>query len=109
MIAVTLLRTHLIVSVSIAQVHPGDVLGPSVPGPIVLVVDFPTPTHLQEMSSIHSLTPYYSYPSKQSKEPCKKVDCVIHLSPASVTCTTEYQQWMSRFGEVQHVMAGHQL
>lgn len=34
---------------------------------------------------------------------------MIHLSPASVTCTTEYQQWMSRFGEVQHVMAGHQL
>lgn len=91
------------------QVHPSDVLGPSVPGPIVLVVDCPTPSHLQELSSIHSLTPYYSDPSKQSKEMCKEVDCVIHLSPASVTCTTEYQQWMSRFGEVQHVMAGHQL
>ncbi|KAH0690945.1 hypothetical protein KY289_018303 [Solanum tuberosum] len=91
------------------MVHPGDVLGPSVPGPIVLVVDCPTQTHLQELSSIHSLTPYYSDPSEQSKEMCKKVDCVIHLSPASVTCTTEYQQWMSRFGEVQHVMAGHQL
>ncbi|MCD7453414.1 tRNAse Z trz4, mitochondrial [Datura stramonium] len=91
------------------MVHPSDVLGPSVPGPIVLVVDCPTPSHLQELSSKHSLTPYYSYPSEESKEMCKKVDCVIHLSPASVTCTTEYQQWMSRFGEVQHVMAGHQL
>ncbi|CAN4086808.1 unnamed protein product [Withania somnifera] len=91
------------------MVHPSDVLGPSVPGPIVLVVDCPTSSHLQELSSIYSLTPYYSYPSEQSKEMCKKVDCVIHLSPASVTCTTEYQQWMSRFGGVQHVMAGHQL
>ncbi|XP_059303243.1 tRNase Z TRZ3, mitochondrial-like [Lycium ferocissimum] len=90
------------------MVHPSDVLGPSVPGPIVLVVDCPTPSHLQELSSIQSLTPYYSYPSEQSKETCKKVDCVIHLSPASVTCTTEYQQWMSRFGEAQHIMAGHQ-
>ncbi|CAN4088947.1 unnamed protein product [Withania somnifera] len=91
------------------MVHPRDVLGPSVPGPMVLVVDCPTPSHLQELSSIHSLTPYYSYPSEQSKEMCKKVDCVIHLSPTSVTCTIEYPQWMSRFGEVQHVMAGHQL
>ncbi|KAF3613342.1 TRNAse Z4 isoform 2 [Capsicum annuum] len=91
------------------MVHPSDVLDPSVPGPIVLVVDCPTPSHLQELSSIHSLTPFYTYPSEQSKEMCKKVDCVIHLSPASITCTTEYQQWMSRFGEVQHVMAGHQL
>lgn len=92
------------------MVHPGDVLGPSVRGPIVLVVDCPTPSHLQELLSIHSLTPYYSYPSEKSMEMCKKVDCVIHLSPASVTCTTEYQQWMSRFGEVvEHVMAGHQL
>ncbi|OIT27678.1 hypothetical protein A4A49_30936 [Nicotiana attenuata] len=90
------------------MVHPSDVLGPSVPGPIVLVVDCPTPSHLQELSSIHSLTPYYSYPSEESKEMCKKVDCVIHLSPASVTCSTEYQQWMSRFGEAQHIMAGHQ-
>ncbi|XP_075112451.1 tRNAse Z TRZ4, mitochondrial isoform X3 [Nicotiana tabacum] len=90
------------------MVHPSDVLGPSVPGPIVLVVDCPTPSHLQELSSIHSLTPYYSYPSEESKEMCKKVDCVIHLSSASVTCSTEYQQWMSRFGEAQHIMAGHQ-
>ncbi|KAK4361919.1 hypothetical protein RND71_017160 [Anisodus tanguticus] len=90
------------------MVHPSDVLGPSVPGPIVLIVDCPTPSHLHELPSIHSLTPYYSYPSEQSKEMCKKVDCVIHLSPASVTCTSEYQQWMSRFGEAQHVMAGHQ-
>ncbi|KAK4349944.1 hypothetical protein RND71_029257 [Anisodus tanguticus] len=90
------------------MVHPSDVLGPSVPGPIVLIVDCPTVSHLHELSFVHSFTPYYSYPSEHSKEMCKKVDCVIHLSPASVTCTSEYQQWMSRFAEAQHVMAGHQ-
>ncbi|KAL0341995.1 UNVERIFIED_CONTAM: tRNAse Z TRZ4, mitochondrial [Sesamum calycinum] len=40
-------------------VHPSDVLGPSVPGPIVLLVDCPTSSHLQDLSSLQCLTPYY--------------------------------------------------
>ncbi|XP_059285910.1 tRNAse Z TRZ4, mitochondrial-like [Lycium ferocissimum] len=89
-------------------VHPCDVMEPSIPGPIVLLVDCPTLSHLQELSSLQSLTPYYSNISEQPVEMCKKVNCLVHLSPASVTNTTAYEQWMTRFGEAQHIMARHE-
>lgn len=91
------------------QIHPSDVLGPSIPGPIVLLVDCPTMSHLEELFALESLVPYYSNISSNSTENCKLVNCVIHLSPATVTNTTMYQQWMSRFGGAQHIMAGHEL
>ncbi|KAI3852115.1 hypothetical protein MKW98_020114 [Papaver atlanticum] len=81
-------------------VHPSDVMGPSVAGPIVLLVDCPTLSHLQQMVSLHSLGSYYNGE--------KIVSCVIHLSPSSVTLTEEYQTWMRRFGGAQHIMAGHE-
>ncbi|OVA20274.1 tRNase Z endonuclease [Macleaya cordata] len=87
------------------MVHPSDVLGPSVPGPIVLLVDCPTLSHLQELLSIQSLSSYYA----DSVDGVKSVNCVIHLSPSSVTTTVEYQTWMERFGRAQHVMAGHEI
>ncbi|CAH9095462.1 unnamed protein product [Cuscuta europaea] len=90
-------------------IHPSDVMGPSVPGPIVLIVDCPTMYHLEELYSIESLAPYYSNKSPISEENCKLVNCVVHLSPSTVTTTSMYQQWMSRFGGAQHIMAGHEL
>ncbi|XP_027769092.1 tRNAse Z TRZ4, mitochondrial-like isoform X2 [Solanum pennellii] len=89
-------------------VHPCDVMEPSTHGPIVLLVDCPTPSHLQELSSLQSLTPFYSNISGQPVEMCKKVNCLIHLSPVSVTNTPAYEQWMARFGEAQHIMARHE-
>ncbi|KAH0707918.1 hypothetical protein KY290_010340 [Solanum tuberosum] len=89
-------------------VHPCDVMEPSTHGPIVLLVDCPTLSHLQELSSLQSLIPYYSNTSEQPVEMCKKVNCLIHLSPASVTSTTAYEQWMTRFGDAQHIMARHE-
>ncbi|OIT32048.1 PREDICTED: zinc phosphodiesterase ELAC protein 2-like [Nicotiana attenuata] len=80
------------------QVHPCQVMEPSIPGPIVLLVDCPTLSHLQELSSLQSLTPYYLNTSEQPVEMGKKVNCLIHLSPASVTNTTAYEQWMTKFG-----------
>lgn len=81
---------------------------PSTHGPIVLLVDCPTPSHLQELSSLQSLTPFYSNISGQPVELCKKVNCLIHLSPVSVTNTPAYEQWMARFGEAHHIMARHE-
>nr|XP_004252351.4 tRNAse Z TRZ4, mitochondrial-like isoform X1 [Solanum lycopersicum] len=89
-------------------VHPCDVMEPSTHGPIVLLVDCPTPSHLQELSSLQSLTPFYSNISGQPVELCKKVNCLIHLSPVSVTNTPAYEQWMARFGEAHHIMARHE-
>ncbi|KAK9066240.1 hypothetical protein SSX86_013561 [Deinandra increscens subsp. villosa] len=87
------------------MVHPDDVLGPSVPGPIVLLVDCPTHSHFQELLSAQSLAIYYAdIPEKR-----KVVNCVIHLSPSLVVNSSDYQKWMSRFGEAEHIIAGHQM
>ncbi|RZC51311.1 hypothetical protein C5167_019734 [Papaver somniferum] len=81
-------------------VHPSDVMGPTIPGPIVLLVDCPTLSHLRDLISLQSLNSYY--------DGVKIVNCVVHLSPSSVTMTAEYDTWMRRFGGAQHIMAGHQ-
>ncbi|KAM7483770.1 hypothetical protein LguiB_008353 [Lonicera macranthoides] len=91
------------------MVHPSDVLGPSVPGPIVLLVDCPTSSHLQELLSIKSLSSYYVDASGNPTDSSKIVNCVIHLSPSSVINTSDYRSWMSRFGGAQHILAGHEM
>ncbi|KAF5932057.1 hypothetical protein HYC85_028228 [Camellia sinensis] len=90
------------------MVHPSDVLGPSIPGPIVLIVDCPTSCHLQELLSLQSLSSYYGDMSSNPVETSKSVNCIVHLCPASVINTNAYQKWMTRFRGAQHVMAGHE-
>lgn len=92
----------------IFKVHPSDVLGPSIPGPVVLLVDCPTPMHMHQLFSIQSLEKYYADLSNK-EENFRFVNCVIHLSPALVAQTSDYQTWMSRFGDAQHIMAGHEM
>ncbi|XXG45828.1 hypothetical protein AAC387_Pa02g0805 [Persea americana] len=91
------------------MVHPSDVLGPSTPGPIVLLVDCPTLSHLQEMLSMQTLSDYFAENVDRPQKGVKCVNCVIHLGPASVTMTPNYQKWMKRFGGAQHIMAGHEM
>ncbi|KAL6996444.1 ribonuclease Z [Sarracenia purpurea var. burkii] len=91
------------------MVHPSDVLGPSVPGPIILIVDCPTSFHLQKLLSLQSLSIYYGDMSGNPPETSKVVNCIIHLSPASVTNSSAYQEWMARFCGSQHIMAGHEM
>ncbi|KAK6141748.1 hypothetical protein DH2020_024517 [Rehmannia glutinosa] len=91
------------------MIHPDDVLGPSVPGPIVLLIDCPTLLHLQELLSVQSFSRYYADTAENVPNSSKNVNCVIHLSPAHVTKTDDYQIWMSRFGAAQHIMAGHEI
>ncbi|KAG2585977.1 hypothetical protein PVAP13_5NG004600 [Panicum virgatum] len=90
------------------MVHPSDVLGPSIPGPAVLLVDCPTQYHMPELFSLQSLSCFYEDSSNQ-RESGKKVNCIIHLGPSSVTKSVDYQNWMKRFGETQHIMAGHEI
>ena len=90
------------------QVHPSDVLGPSVPGPIVLLVDCPTESHLEALLSAQSLTSYYADSMVDLPEGGKSVTCMIHLSPASTISCSNYQKWMEKFGSAQHIMAGHE-
>lgn len=91
------------------MVHPSDVMDPSVPGPIVLLVDCPTESHVQELLSMESLNNYYVDFSGNPAQSGKTVNCIIHLSPASVTSSPTYQKWMKKFGSAQHIMAGHEM
>lgn len=84
------------------MVHPSDVMDPPIPGPIILLVDCPTESHFQYLLSSTSLDDYYTIKG------VKKVNCVIHLSPSSVVRTPHYEKWMSRFGDAQHIIAGHE-
>lgn len=82
-------------------------MGPSLPGPIVLLVDCPTESHAAELFSVKSLDSYYSCPDDQT-DGAKFVNCIIHLSPSSVTSSPTYQSWMNKFNSSQHILAGHQ-
>ncbi|KAL6547800.1 hypothetical protein OROHE_009505 [Orobanche hederae] len=86
-------------------VQPSDVMGPSIRGPIVLLVDCPTLSHFEDLLLSESLSPCYS----DSPHIPKAVNCVIHLSPSRVTNTVDYQKWMSRFPSAQHIMTGHEM
>ncbi|MCD7462440.1 hypothetical protein HAX54_048544 [Datura stramonium] len=87
------------------EVHPDDVIGPPIPGPIVLIVDCPTEPHAQELLSAQALDAYYSDSQSNSPETTKVVNCIIHLSPATVVSSPAYEKWMTKFGSAQHIMA----
>ncbi|GAU10965.1 hypothetical protein TSUD_112590 [Trifolium subterraneum] len=89
------------------MIHPSDVMDPSIPGPIVLVVDCPTESHLEAILSAKSLATYGDQVGNLPKAG-KSVSCVIHLTPESVVRRSNYQNWMKTFGSAQHIMAGHE-
>lgn len=92
------------------QVHLSDVImGPSDPGPIVLLVDCPTLLHFRYLLTVQCLAQYYVDTAHEVIEGSKIVNCVIHLTPLSVARTDDYRTWMSKFGEAEHIMAGHQM
>lgn len=84
-------------------------MGPSVPGPVVFLVDCPTESHAQELLSIQSLNCYSADYSDSPPRNVKTVTCIIHLSPASVITSPSYQRWMKKFVSSQHIMAGHEM
>lgn len=88
------------------MVHPSDVIDPSIQGPVVLIVDCPTASHAKKLFMTQALGNYYA---KLSGETPETVNCVVHLTPASVVNTINYQNWMKKFGSVQHIMAGYSM
>ncbi|KAJ6983720.1 hypothetical protein NC653_026512 [Populus alba x Populus x berolinensis] len=91
------------------QVHPSDVFGPSIPGPIVFIVDCPTESLARVLLSSESLNGYYSNLSGNPPLSTKVVNCIIHLTPASVVSSPSYDKWIQKLYSAQHVMAGHAM
>lgn len=83
-------------------------MDPPIPGPIVLLVDCPTASHLQCLLAVDFLNQYYTDFSGNQSDTAKGVDCVIHFSPSSVTNIPDYKTWMKRFRRAQHIMAGNE-
>jgi ribonuclease Z len=90
------------------QVHPSDVMDPSSPGPIFILVDCPALSYIPALLSAPDLCCLQEkHPDTGS--PLKQVTLMVHISPASVTSDARYQKWMLQFEGAQHVLAGHDL
>lgn len=61
---------------------------------------------MPELFALKSLNCFFEDPPEQNG---KKVNCIIHLGPSSVTKSVDYQNWMQNFGATQHIMAGHEM
>ncbi|CAM6036402.1 unnamed protein product [Sphagnum compactum] len=90
------------------MVHPSDVMDPSSPGPIFILVDCPALSYIPALLSAPDLCCLQEkHPDTGS--PLKQVTLMVHISPASVTSDARYQKWMLQFEGAQHVLAGHDL
>ncbi|CAK9882365.1 unnamed protein product [Sphagnum jensenii] len=90
------------------MVHPSDVMDPSSPGPIFILVDCPALSYIPALLSAPDLCCLQEkHPDTGS--PLKQVTLMVHISPASVTTDARYQKWMLQFEGAQHVLAGHDL
>ena len=64
-----------------------------------ILVDCPTVAYISALTSASNLESFYSGSGKT-------VNCIVHLSPSSVTNCIEYRGWMRKFKEAHHIMAG---
>ena len=90
------------------QIRPGDVMGPSSPGPITFIVDCPTEGHIASLHAASCLDKFYAGVTDGGGQSEKSVACVVHLAPQDIAHSAEYRAWMAKLGgKTQHLMAGH--
>lgn len=82
-------------------VSPAEVMAPSTPGPVVVVISCPTADHVHSIiSSIHlnpvNLGVRYDGVSKQAQS---RSCVIIHIAPLEVLKTPSYTEWCDSFGE----------
>ena len=79
-------------------VHPHEVMEPSMPGPIVLIVDCPDHRYSSTLFSAPGFMRFYKR-SGQNRELV-----MVHLGPHEIISTPSYQRWMNRFpNDVRHI------
>lgn len=82
-------------------VLPEEVKEPTTPGPVVLVVDCPSPAFLPALTSAPGLARW------TQGEEADRVACLVHLAERSVTRLPAYRAWMGRFPpSATHVLVG---
>ncbi|KAK3270827.1 tRNAse Z trz4, mitochondrial [Cymbomonas tetramitiformis] len=109
-----LCRGQTVVNSEGVEVKPRDVMGPPTPGPVVLVVDCPTPRHLAALLAAPQLAAYAGPADGEGRRDIRgdergreerTLTCVVHLSPAEVVALPEYTAWMASCrGSPQHLL-----
>ncbi|KAJ7372606.1 Zinc phosphodiesterase ELAC protein 2 [Desmophyllum pertusum] len=80
------------------QIKPEQVMGPSEPGPVFMIIDCLS-NFLPSLMSNKQLQQYWE------KGPFMTPVVIVHLIPMRVFQSTEYEEWMKRFGDnVSHVL-----
>eukprot|EP00898_Chlorokybus_atmophyticus_P008267 jgi/Chlat1/8441/Chrsp80S07923 len=80
------------------MVRSSDVMGPSTPGPVLIVTDCPSEAYLPSLLAAPRLQVLRTDESTSGTE--KAPACVVHLSPAEVLQTPEYQHWVQHLSSL---------
>ncbi|XP_067043243.1 zinc phosphodiesterase ELAC protein 2-like isoform X1 [Acropora muricata] len=81
------------------QIKPEQVMGPSQPGPVFLIIDCPSTDFISSLVSNEHLSRHFEDGS------CPTAVIIIHLTPMSVFESHEYVEWRNRFGDkVSHLL-----
>ncbi|GAB4820364.1 hypothetical protein N2152v2_007410 [Parachlorella kessleri] len=82
-------------------VTPEEVMEPSTPGPVILVVDCPSQEFVEGLVSAPALA-RWAHPENRDK-----VACVVHLGERGVTRLPAYRAWLASFGGgTTHMLVG---
>lgn len=82
-------------------IRPEDVMEPSTPGPLVLVVDCPSDAFIAGLVDTQNGVGKWAV----NEEARVKVACIIHLAPRSVIELPAYQEFIKLFGDgPQHIL-----
>ncbi|KAL6062225.1 ribonuclease Z [Balamuthia mandrillaris] len=91
-----LVKGETITTPSGRTVEPSECIGPSQPGPILLIVSCPSVHHIQALLSDELVNRYH-----QDGIDGGVVTCVIHLTPLHVLSHPAYIQWVNSFVDRQ--------
>ncbi|CAG8441244.1 14355_t:CDS:10 [Funneliformis caledonium] len=98
-----LVKGNSVVAPNGTTVHPHQVLGPSRPGLIFMIVDIPSISYISSVCD----SPEFAIYQTSNKELQPRV--IVHMIGNDVLEDQRYQEWMKKFGpETEHVIANEQ-
>nr|CAG8501274.1 4504_t:CDS:10 [Entrophospora candida] len=84
-------------------VHPDQVVGPSRPGLIFIIIDVPSTDYIQSVCSSPEFIQYQTTEDLQPK-------IIIHMLGKNVIQNQQYIEWMKKFGEkTEHIIASEEV
>ena len=99
-----LVKGEEVVAANGRVVKPSDVMEPSVPGPLVLVVDCPSPAFLPALRAAPALAELAGGPRGT------RLAAAVHLAPRDVTALPEYRAWLAGFpAATTHILVAESI